>query len=57
MKISKQGLCLALLGAGLSIVPVTLVNQASASPAESAPGEGLASQLRDQAQGLSLIHI
>ena len=35
MKFLKQGLCLALLGAGLAAVPATLASQASASPASS----------------------
>ncbi len=52
MKLLKQGVCLALLGAGLAAVPATVASQASASPAPApAADQGLAGQLRDQAQG------
>ena len=37
MKFLKQGICLALLGAGLSAAPVTLAGQATATPAPARP--------------------
>jgi Zn-dependent metalloprotease len=53
VKILMQGVCLAVVGAGLAAVPATVGGLASASPAPSsvASGHGLASQLRDEAQG------
>ncbi len=49
MKFLKQGLCLALLGAGLAAVPATLASQATAAPLQA--DNGLASQLHNQADG------
>ena len=53
MKFLKQGLCLALLGAGLAAVPATLASQASASPASSsvASDHCLVQGIRDTASG------
>ena len=49
MKFLKQGLCLALLGAGLAAVPATLASQAAAAPSQA--DNGLAGQLHSQADG------
>ncbi|WP_028651858.1 M4 family metallopeptidase [Nocardioides halotolerans] len=49
MKFLKQGVCLALLGAGLSAAPTTLASQAAAAPAPT--GDGLVSQLTAEADG------
>ncbi len=56
MKILKQGLCLALLGAGLVAVPATLAAQAATTPSTSAASKaardpGLAQDIRDTARG------
>ena len=52
MKFLKQGLCLALIGAGLAAAPVALAS-ATATPAAqaAAPGSDLVSQIRSQARG------
>jgi Zn-dependent metalloprotease len=49
VKFFKQGVCLALLGAGLSVAPATMAGQATAAPAPSA--DGLVSQLSADADG------
>ena len=49
MKISKQGVCLALVGAGLAAVPA--VQASATAPGASAPGKSLVQQMRDEAQG------
>ncbi len=50
MKFLKQGLCLALLGAGLSAAP--LMSSAAAAPvAAPSGGDSLVSQIRDEAAG------
>ncbi len=54
MKFLKQGLCLALLGAGLSAAPISLANQAAAIPssaATAAPDQGLKQDIRSTASG------
>jgi Zn-dependent metalloprotease len=53
VKFLKQGVCLALLGAGLAAVPATVGSQASASPASSsvAPDQSLVQDIRDDARG------
>ena len=54
MKFFRQGVCLAMLGAGLAAVPATIASQASASPTTTtavAGDRGLVRDLRDQADG------
>jgi len=53
VKILKQGVCLALLGAGLSAAPMTLASQASATPSSSVSPAALdpVQDLRDTARG------
>ena len=53
MKFLKQGVCLALLGAGLAAIPATVASQASASPAPSsvAPDQSLVQGIRNAASG------
>ncbi len=49
MKFLKQGVCLALMGAGLAAVPG--VQAVAAGSAPSASGQGLVQQMRDGASG------
>lgn len=53
MKLLKQGVCLALLGAGLAAAPATVASQASATPAPSsqASSPSLVQQIRGTARG------
>jgi Zn-dependent metalloprotease len=53
VKLLKQGVCLALLGAGLAAAPATVASQASATPTSAAPAAGpsLVQQIRSTAQG------
>ena len=49
MKLLKQGICLALLGAGLSAAP--LVSSTAAAPVAASPDGSLVSQIRAEAEG------
>lgn len=52
MKFLKQGVCLALLGAGLAAAPASLTTTASATPTAAVAGDrGLVRDLRAQADG------
>ncbi|HRD60412.1 M4 family metallopeptidase [uncultured Nocardioides sp.] len=51
MKFLKQGVCLALLGAGLAAVPASLTTQAAATPSSVAGDQALVRELRGQADG------
>ena len=54
MKFLKQGVCLALLGAGLSAAPLTLAGQATATPSaspEAAQDHGVVQDMRSTATG------
>jgi Zn-dependent metalloprotease len=53
VKLLKQGICLALLGAGLAAAPATVASQASATPTSSAQAAApsLVQQIRSTARG------
>jgi Zn-dependent metalloprotease len=51
VKLLKQGVCLALLGAGLAAAPATVASQASATPTSQASSPSLVQQIRSTARG------